>query len=83
MGTVEQLKTSAGLPKVGDTVYLNSGSPALTVTAVHHEGTDALIDVAWITGGGHFQEGQFPAGCLCLSSDPGPFDSWYTGPRAA
>lgn len=49
--------------EVGKLVYLNSGSPAMTVTAVDLDGDD-LVSVAWLSEDGHPQEMTFPAACL-------------------
>jgi uncharacterized protein YodC (DUF2158 family) len=45
---------------VGDIVYLNSGSPALTVECVR---ADDMVDVKWYDGL-RFERATFPPECL-------------------
>lgn len=46
-------------PKVGQVVYLNSGSPPLIVTNNHEP-----ITVCWLNAQGYLQKAEFPAVCL-------------------
>lgn len=46
----------------GDVVYLNSGSPKLTITDVRDSGTK--ITVAWIDQTQSVQSSTFPSDCL-------------------
>jgi len=50
---------------VGDVVFLNSGSPKLTVTEVNENDS---VDVTWIDGTGDVNEATFPG--ACVSTDP-------------
>jgi uncharacterized protein YodC (DUF2158 family) len=46
--------------KLGDTVHLNSGSPALLVTAI----TDEHVKVEWFNENNELQTHVFPSACL-------------------
>lgn len=70
LSLVEYLEPRPGLA-VGDTVYLKSGSPPLTVTAV----ADGMVEVAWVALHGHIQTSQFPA--ACVSTERVPFHDEY------
>ncbi len=48
-------------PTVGQLVYLNSGSPPLTITEVYD---DETVEVAWIDGQLAPQSTSFPTVCL-------------------
>jgi uncharacterized protein YodC (DUF2158 family) len=57
--------TTANPFKVGDIVWLNSGSPSMTVV----ETADALCYVAWVNDAGDKVHDEFAAACL-RNSDP-------------
>lgn len=64
--------------KIGDTVYLNSGSPALTVTDRFKKETDSgsnleMARVIWIGHPCQTMTEQFPV--VCLTKDPTEFVS--------
>lgn len=48
-------------PNIGDTVQLNSGGPALTVT---HYGSRSGVFVTWINQEGVAQTASFPIACV-------------------
>ena len=81
MGSVEKLvpKNYSG-PNVGETVYLKSGSPPLTVTMIFEETPCGWhVGLTWINGGGHHQETQIPVECVC--TEPPPWRDWYERPE--
>lgn len=49
--------------RIGDKVYLNSGSPMLTVTWVEKAQPCDLVYVHWYSGDG-LEEASFPEVCL-------------------
>jgi hypothetical protein len=67
MGTVEKLlvKKYSG-PNIGGTVYLNSGSPPLTLTYVVERETGYVVGVTWISDDGQLQQAEFPVECVCV-----------------
>ena len=57
------------IPKLGDTVYLNSGSPALTVVEdldPEAKATDinTSVSVTWFANRDEVQYSDFPVACL-------------------
>lgn len=60
------------LPKPGDIVILNSGSPGLTVTRVFKSDAIQFCDVAWFDSKGDLLQATLSADAVTISaSDPG------------
>lgn len=66
-------------PRVGQLVYLNSGSPALTILAIH---THDRVTVCWITPEGEPYSSTYHRQCLTELEVPAPKETSDDNPSA-